>query len=239
MIPRVRTAGIALLAVLAVAPPCLAAVGMAPGRGAIGGQLGGSLFWADGDYSKGAKPRMAFSGHFRYVLNNHLRWQVSPGFTWAGYSASLPIPVPDGNYPGDLTKKTNLTLLLPMTFEVQWLMHTKKWHYHLGAGPGIYRLWIENHRIPLSDPKSFARHQGLYAGVTGELGVERFVRQLPSTSVEACVATHCVFARRDAQFPSGYNSSVGVTEIRIGANYYFDMGRLRRQTTELPPARRK
>ena len=58
MIPRVRTAGIALLAVLAVAPPCLAAVGMVPGRGAIGGQLGGSLFWAEGDYSKGAKPRM-------------------------------------------------------------------------------------------------------------------------------------------------------------------------------------
>jgi len=239
MIPRVRTAGIALLAVLAVAPPCLAAVGMVPGRGAIGGQLGGSLFWAEGDYSKGAKPRMAFSGHFRYVLNDHVRWQASPGFTWAGYTGSLPIPVPDGNYPQDLTKKTNLTLLLPMTFELQWMMHTKKWHYHLGAGPGVYRLWIENHRIPLVDTASFVVHRGLYPGFTGEFGVEHFVRQLPSTSVEACVTTHYVFAKDEKKFPAGYNGNVGVTEIRIGANYYFDMGRLRRKSTELPPSTKK
>ena len=68
---------------------------------------------------------------------------------------------------------------------------------------------------------------------------ERFVRQLPSTSVEASVTTHWVAARRNAKFPSGYNSALGVTEVRIGANYYFDMGRLTRKTTALPPTSRK
>ncbi len=227
MIPRVRSASVACLAVLAVASPCLAAEGMGPGRGAIGGQVGGSLFWADGDYSEGARSRLAFSGHYRYVINRHLRWQVSPGFTWTGYSGSVAMPVPDGRFPGEVSKNTNLTLLLPMTFELQYLLHHGKWHYHLGAGPGAYRVWIENHRLVLVDPISFVLHRKLHAGFTGEIGVERFLKPLPSTSVEACLATHWVFARRDQDYVSGYNSSLGVSEIRIGLNYYFDMSRLK------------
>lgn len=249
MIPRVRSASIALLAVLAVASPCLAGEGMSPGRGAIGGQLGGSFFWADADYSEGAKSRPAFSGHYRYVINPRFRWQIGPGFTWSGYSGSVPMPVPDGNFPQDVTKRTNLTLLLPVSFQLQYLIHTKKWHYHLGAGPGVYRVWIENRRILLVDPESFNKHRGLYAGMTGEVGVERFIKTLPSTSLEASVATHWVFTPSDEvppatgspppQFPSGYNSSLAATEFRIGANYYFDMSRLRRKTTALPPTSRR
>jgi hypothetical protein len=239
MIPRVRSAGIALWAVLAVASPCLAGEGMGPGRGAIGGQLGGSRFWADNDYSEGAKTRPALNGHYRYVINRWLRWQISPGFTWAGYSGSLPMPVPDRRFPADVTKDTNLTLLMPMSFELQYLIHAGKWHYHVGAGPGAYRVWIENRRKPLEDPVTFVKHRGLYAGLTAEVGVERFTRALPSTSVEACVATHWVFARRDDQFPSGYNSFLGVTELRVGANYYFDMSRLARKSTALPPSSTK
>lgn len=239
MISGVRSASIALFAVLAVAQPCLAATGMEKGRGAIGGQIGGSYFWGGEDYSEGAKPRMAFSGHFRYVLGNHWRWQISPGFTWAGYSGAKLAPVTDGHFPGETTKKYNLTLLLPMTFELQYMVHTKKWHYHVGAGPGVYRIWNENHRILLLDPVSFEAHRGLYAGGTGEVGVERFIGSLPSTSVEATVATHVVLARRDEKFPSGYNSKLGVTELRVGANYYFDMGRLLgKKPTELPPTGR-
>ena len=59
--------------------------------------------------------------------------------------------------------------------------------------------------------------------------MERFLKALPSTSVEACVATHWVFAQRDADYPSGYNSFLAATEFRIGASYYFDMSRLKRQ----------
>jgi hypothetical protein len=239
MIPSVRSASIAVWAMLAVASPCLAGEGMSPGRGAIGGQIGISRFWADGDYSEGASSRPAFSGHYRYVVSHRFRWQISPGFTWSGYSSQVPMPVPDGNFPEDVTKNTNLVLLLPMTFEIQYMMHTKKWHYHVGAGPGAYRVWIENERIPLVDPVTFSRHQGVYAGFTGEIGVERFTRALPSTSVEACVVTHWVFAQRDEQFVSGYNSFIAATEIRIGANYYFDMSRLAgRKSTALPSTSR-
>ena len=238
MIPRVRSAGIALCAVLAVASPCHAAEGMGPGRGAIGGQIGGSFFWADADYSEGSKSRFAFSGHYRYVINNRLRWQVSPGFTWSGYSGAVQAPVPDGRFPGETSKRTNLTLLLPMTFEMQVLLHLGKWHYHLGAGPGAYRVSVENRHNVLLDPVTLVKHVGLHPGVSGEIGVERFIKSMPSTSVEACVATHWVFAENNQDFPSGYNSFLAATEVRIGANYYFDMSRLKKKPDQLPPSAR-
>jgi hypothetical protein len=234
MIPRVRTASIALFAVLAVASPCLATVGMAPGRGAIGGQVGGSVFWGGEDYSEGAKTRPALSAHYRYVINNRFRWQVGPGFTWAGYSKAVPMPVHDIAKPLDYWKNTNLTLVLPVSFQLQAMFHTKKWHYHAGAGPGVYRVWVENRREQLKDPVTFNVHSGLYAGFTAEAGVERFLKSLPSTSVEASLASHWIAAQRDAKFPSGYNSSLRVTELRVGANYYFDMGRLGKKSTALP-----
>lgn len=239
MIPRVRSAGIALLAVLAVASPCLGADGMAPGRGAIGGQIGGSRFWADADFSEGARSRFAFSGHFRYVLNNRIRWQISPGFTWTGYSGAVAAPVLDGRFPQDVTKRTFLTLLLPVSFEMQLLAHRGKWHYHLGAGPGVYRVSVENRHNVILDPITFRRHIGLFPGVTGEIGVERFVKSMPSTSVEACVTTHWVFTDNPEDFPVGYNSNLAATEIRIGANYYFDMSRLaKKKPDQLPPSAR-
>jgi len=225
MIPSVRSAGLALLAVLAAASPCLAGVGMAPGRGAIGGQIGGSYFWSAEDYSEGAQVRFAFSGHFRYVMNKKLRWQISPGFTWAGYKSSVPAPVPDGRYP-NTDKGSNLTLLLPMSFQMQYLQTRGKWHYHVGAGPGFYRVWVENHREVLIDPVTFVKHEKVHLGLTGEFGVERFIKQLPSTSIEATTVTHWVFAQDDQDYPSGYNSILAATELRIGANYYFDMSRV-------------
>ena len=182
MIPSVRSAGIALFAGLATASPCLAAVGMAPGRGAIGGQIGASYFWAQDDYSEGAEVRFAFSGNFRYVFKPWGRWQISPGFTWAGYSEGTPIAVGDGHHPEDEDKSNNLTLLLPMTAQFQYLHHTKKWHYHLGVGGGFYRVWVENHREVLIDPVTFEKHPKAHGGLTGGLGRARVPKKLPSSS---------------------------------------------------------
>jgi len=242
MFHRLCSASLALLAVLAVASPCLAAEGMGPGRGGIGGQLGASTFWADGDYSEGALNRLGFEGHFRYVMSNRFRWQISPGFTWTGYSSQILTPVPDGSdplhHPPIEPKSSNLTLVLPMSLQLQYMVHSGKWHYHLGFGPGLYRVWVENHRTVLIDPVSFRRHQGVYPGVTGQLGVERFLKALPSTSLELTTATHWVFCQRDEQFPSGYNSFLAVTEFRIGGNFYFDTSRLKRKTQELPHNRK-
>ena len=230
MSARVRWAGIASLAVFAVAAPCLAAdaitpSGMAPGRGAVGGQIGASTFYLDEDYSAGAQPRFAFAGTFRYVAATWLRFQLSPGFTWAAYTNREPVPFPDPNFPGDATKSEYLTLLAPASAQLQLLAYRGGWHYHLGAGPGVYRVWVQNRRKVLKDPDSKKLHRGMYLGGTGEVGVEKFLKSLTSTSAEATVATHLVFAQRDEQFPRGYNSSVGVVEIRVGVNYYFDLHR--------------
>jgi hypothetical protein len=240
MFHRLRSASLALLAMLAAASPCLAADGMGAGRAGIGGQIGGSTFWSDGDYSNGSLQRLAFSGHFRYQWSDHFRWQISPGFTWSGYTSQVPPPVADGNVPGEVTKAGNLTLLLPMSLQVQYLIHRGKWHSHLGLGPGLYRVWIEDHRQVLVDPTTFRSHRGIYTGVTAEFGIERFLKSLPSTSLEITTASHWVFAQRDEQFPSGYNSFLGATEFRIGGNYYFDTGRLKRETKqELPHTQKK
>ena len=140
-----------------------------------------------------------------------------------------------GVLPG-LGSSMAVALLLPMTFELQYLLHRGKWHYHLGAGPGVYRVWVENRRYVLKDPISFVPHRKLHPGVTGEIGVERFIKSMPSTSVEACVATHWVFAQDDEAYPAGYNSFLAATEIRIGANYYFDMSRLAKKEPEKLPS---
>ncbi len=60
-------------------------------------------------------------------------------------------------------------------------------------------------------------------GTTAEAGVEHFLTALPNTSVELSLAHHFVFAQRDDQFPSGWNSNVLPVELRICVNYYFDM----------------
>ena len=99
MIQRIRWVGTAVVALLTVASVCLAAEpNYAPGKGGIGGQVGGSTFRLDrafgadwfGDYSESAQARLSFNANFRYIINPRFRWQVSPGFTWAAYA------VPDG-----------------------------------------------------------------------------------------------------------------------------------------------
>jgi len=244
MSARVRWSSIASLAVLAVAAPCLAAdavtpTGMAPGRGGIGGQVGGSYFYMADDYSAGAQPRMAFAGNFRFMMSHTMRFQFSPGFLWSAYTNKEPVPFTDPNFPEDTSKSEYLTQMVPVSVQLQYLIHSGTWHYHLGAGPGGYRLWVENHRKVLKDPVTKKLHRGTYLGLTGEVGVERFLKALPSTSIEATTATHFVFATRDDQFPSGYNSNVGALELRLGVNYYFDLHKEKAKPSEtVPPATR-
>jgi hypothetical protein len=245
---RARWAGLASLAMLAAVPawaqepapatPATPPVGSprtgpAPGRGGIGALIGASYFYAAEEYARGALPRFDFSGQFRYVLGRRARLQVSPGFAWSAYSKHEPPPFTDPRFPADQTKEHYLTLLVPISVQVQMTWGKSPWHYHLGVGPGIYRVWVQNHRKVLMDPASLRLHRGLYAGFTGEVGVERFLGTLPNTSVEVSAAHHYVLATRDDQFPSGWNSSLGVVALRAGANYYFDLMRQPKEP-ELP-----
>ena len=224
MIPSFRCVSVALTALLTTASACLGAEpGYGPNKGGVGGGIGGSKFVQDGDYSEGSALRFAFSGTFRYVMRPWLRWQVSPGLTWSAYQVGTPAPFPDPDHPQDVNKDETLSLMVPVSAQVQLVERRGWWLYHFGAGPGVYRVWVENRRDVIQDPVTHRRHRGSYFGVTGEIGAERFLRTLTTTSVEGVVAGHLVFAERDDQFPSGWNSNVLPIEFRIGVNYYFDM----------------
>lgn len=234
MNPRsIRWVGFAVTALLTVASACLAAEGdpsYKPGMGGVGGQLGASYFGVDrmignswfGDYSHGAMPRISFAGQFRFVQSRRIRWQVSPGFTWTAYKTATVIPFPDPNQPETRVKDDMLTLMAPISAQVQLVTRRGQWLYHAGVGPGVYRVWVQNDRKVLKDPATFKLHRGVYPGATFEIGAERFLRRITTTSVGFTWVNHLVLAQRDEQFASGYNSNLMATELRIGLNYYFD-----------------
>jgi len=209
--------------------------GAAPGRGGVGGSIGGSWFNASDDYSAGSQIRFDFSGRYRYVFTPKWRFQVSPEFTWSAYSKTEPAPFIDPAFPADTTKEHYLSMLLPVSLELQMTWGKKPWLYFLGFGPGAYRVWVEHHRKVLRDPDptSLKLHRGVYWGFTAELGAEKFLKSLPNTSIEASLAQHYAFAQRDEQFPSGWNSAVGALALRIGGNYYFEP-RLKKEPEKLP-----
>jgi hypothetical protein len=93
----------------------------------------------------------------------------------------------------------------------------------------VYRVWVENRRKVMKDPITKVNHKGFYPGVSGQIGVERFLKAQPSTAIEVSIASHWAFATRPEQFPSGFNSSLLGVEFRVGANYYFDTARFEKK----------
>jgi hypothetical protein len=216
------------------APPRLT-TGSIPGHAGLTGLLGGSWIWADGDYGRGALPRFDFSGSWRYQMTPRWRFQFSPGFTWNAYTKHVNPPFVDPNYPNDLTKQHYLVQLVPMSAQLQWTSRTGNTMRHLGVGPGLYRVLVQHHRRDLLDPVTFKVHRGVYLGATAEVGVERFFKGLPNTAFEFNVAAHAVNAKRDDQFPNGWNAWLTDVAIRAGASYYFDVSRLaKKKPTPLP-----
>jgi hypothetical protein len=234
MSPRVRLAGAAIVLLLASASVSFAqqadtthaaTSGVRPARGSIGAQGGGSWILANDDYSRRSQPRFSFEGSFGYVFSKHWRWRVNPYFTWNSYRAGTPIPFADPNFPADSASENKsffLTQVVGANAQIQYV-HTKaNWTWHIGAGGGGYRVVVENHRKVLKDPVTKRLHRGLYPSATVEFGVERFMRSLPNTSLEWTVAGHAVGARRNDQFPSGFNGTPMLVELRFGGHYYFD-----------------
>ena len=89
---------------------------------------------------------------------------------------------------------------------------------------------LENRREVVKDPVTLRRHRGLYAGASGQLGVERFLKMLPSTSVEVSAGGDLALTRRDEQFRSGFNSRLLALYLRVGANYYLTKSSFQDQT---------
>jgi hypothetical protein len=264
----VRCAGIALLAVLAVAvrahaadstgvvlpqidtlatapatpaPAAAAAAavprttGSIPGRAGIGGGLGGSWIYAQEDYSEGALPRFNFVASFRYQMKPSWRLQISPGFTWNAYTKHTAPPFFNPAKPNETTKQHYLTLLVPISAQIQWTGSGKKWIPHVGVGPGVYRVQVEHDRDDLLDPVTFAVHRGMYLGATLEAGFETYINSMPNTSIELNLTNHFIAAKRDDQFPSGWNSGIANVAFNVGINYYFDLARMKKkELTPLP-----
>ena len=61
----------------------------------------------------------------------------------------------EANFPADVTKENMLTLVLPVSAQLQYTQKRGAWLYHLGAGPGLYRVWVENRRKVLKDPLNY------------------------------------------------------------------------------------
>ena len=227
---RARAAGVVALVFLATArlghaqsADSVATKGALPGRGGIGGQIGSAWMFSEGDYSSGSQPRFSFIGHFRYQIDHRLGWQVSPYFTWNGYVSSVAAPYTDINFPAEGTQKENyLTQVLGASTELQWFSGSGRQRWHLGFGPAVYRVVIQNHRKVVKDPLSLELHSGTHLGGTAEYGYEKFMKKLPNTSIEVTAAWHIAFAKSDVRWPSGWNGNPMLLELRAGAHYYYN-----------------
>lgn len=231
MIRRVRLAGVAVVLLLVSAPVVRAQApdttvakqpGSRPGRGAVGAQVGTSYFFAEGDYSDGAQPRLSFAGHFRYVIGGGWQWQVSPYFTWTAYSVGTKAPFADPNFPGETDKDFHLTQVAGGSAQLQKVFGSGRTRWHVGAGPAFYRVVVQNHRKVLRDPVTNVRHQRSSLGANAEIGVERFLKTLNNTSIEWTLAWQGAFSKNADDFPSGYEGNVSAVELRLGGHYYFD-----------------
>lgn len=231
MFTSVRLAGVVFLLLLASATVCYsqqpdsakaARSGARPGRGSIGAQLGGAYIVSGEDYAKNAQPRFSFAGSFRYVVSPGWRWQVSPYYAWNAYAADLARPINDLNYQGVPIQDVVLTQIVGGNGQIQRSGGSGTMKWHIGAGPAIYRVVVQNHRRVVKDPATRAIHQGTYLGATVEAGFERFLRSQPNVSLEWTAAYQTAFARNDKLFPSGFSSEPGAVEIRFGGHYYFD-----------------
>lgn len=204
----------------------VATTGALPGRGGIGMQIGSSYIVSGGDYSDGAQPRLSFIGHYRYTINKHWGWQISPMFTWNGYVSHVDAPFVDPNFLNEGTSKQfYITQVVGAGSQIQYIGGKGRTRWHVGAGPSIYRVVIQNHRKVVEDPVSRERHQGTHLGASAEFGYERFSKRLPNTSLEGTISAYTAFAKSDDKWVSGWNDSPILTEFRFGANYYYDFGR--------------
>lgn len=236
---RIRLASVVAFVLLATASvsqaqqaDSVATKGPRPGRGGIGGQFGSSYIVSGGEFSDGAQPRFSFIGHFRYVISRHWGWQVSPYFTWNGYVSHANAPFVDLNFPaGGVSKQFYLTQLVGGAGQLQYYGGAGRTRWHLGAGPAIYRVVIQNHRKVVKDPVTLELHSTTHLGATAELGVERFLKKLPNTSIEVTAAWQTAFSKDDTKWVSGWNDAPMFAELRLGGNYYYDFRRAKAPAT--------
>jgi IMP dehydrogenase/GMP reductase len=98
-------------------------------------------------------------------------------------------PFEDLNFPGEGTSKEfYLTQFIGADGQLQWFNSAGRTRWHVGIGPSIYRVVLQNHRKVLKDPISLELHSGTHMGGSAEFGYEKFMKKLPNTSIELTAA---------------------------------------------------
>ena len=134
---------------------------------------------------------------------------MSPYFAWNSYRTGSVLPMIDPGFPSDRVKDAVLTQIVGGNGQLQLVGGRGGWRWHLGAGPAIYRVVVQNHRKVLKDPVSKDLHQGTYLGATAEYGMEHFLHSLTNSSLEWTVAYQTAFAKRRRALPLGIQRRTG------------------------------
>ena len=215
---------LAALAAGSIAFPSVVHAQYAAGKGSLGGSLGVPTILATGELKRGQRPRIIGKGHFQYVMDNDWRLSFRGGFGWLGYSDKFNAPflLQAAAAGGDSTRGDQLVILNPFTAVLTYTRRmSKSWQAFVGAGPGAYRVNIQNDHRTLFDPVTHSRYRYGSLGASGEGGMEYFLPANRNVSLEGVGTIHYLFKGNKDRFPSGYSGKHMFLDLSLGVNVYF------------------
>src|SRR5262245_37647255 len=207
-----------------VALPSVVHAQYAPGKGSLGGSVGVPFILAPGELKRGQEPRVIGKLHFQYVFKPDWRLSLRAGYGWLGFSDEVDAPfiLQAEQANGDTTKGDQLLIYNPFTAVMQYT-HTfnKTWMAFLGAGPGVFRVNIQNDHRTIFDPVTHERYKYGSFGLSGEGGAEYFLSANRNVSFEGLGSLNYLFESNKDKFPSGYSGKNIFLDFSFGVNVYF------------------
>jgi hypothetical protein len=192
--------------------------------GSLGATLGVPFILAPGELKWGQKPRIMGKGNFQYVINKSWRTSFKFGYGWNGYSDEFnaPFTLQAAEAAGDTSKGDQLVIMNPFTATVHWTHEmSKNWMWYVGAGPGVYRVNIQNDHRTIYDPVTHERFKFGSFGISGTGGMEYFLPSNHNVSLLGTATVDHLFSSFKDRFPSGYSGPYTFMDVSIGVNVYF------------------
>lgn len=178
------------------------------GKGGIGGSGGFMLVTGDKDLSRNAQPRLLGNIDVRYVSHPWLGFHGSFGRGWNSYSG----------------RNDTLTIVEPVTFGAEYRQVLERWpRYvpHVGAGFGVYSVWVREKLRVTEDPQTLERRHTINPGMNITAGLEYFMTR--SVTVSYDFMWNKIFSKNTKDFPSGFGGDYSYVQLVVGVNYYFSM----------------
>jgi len=195
-----------------------------PGKGSVGGTIGFPIILATGELKQGQMPRLMGKANFQYVINKDWRTSFKFGYGWFGWSDKFNAPfiLQAAEAGGDTTKGDQLLILNPFTATMQYTHElSKNWLAWVGAGPGVYRVNIQNDHRTIYDPVTHERFKFGSFGVSGTAGAEYFIPANKNVSLLGSATIDYLFNSNTEKYPSGYSGKYMFMDLSIGVNVYF------------------